>query len=83
MNRSTCALASVLVAPVARYSTRPSPIRHRLNDVEKDRGQEDAEGGDSEHAVEDGGAEGVTHLGSGTFAEHQWDHADDEGERGH
>ena len=53
------------------------------DDVEEDRREEDAEGGDADHAAEDGGAQRAAHFGAGAFGQHQRHDAEDEGEGRH
>ena len=45
--------------------------------------EQDAEERDAEHAGEDGGAQGLTHLRARAVGDHQREHAQDEGDRGH
>src|ERR1700674_3316227 len=57
--------------------------RHPATDHVEDRREDQAEGGDADHAEKHRGAERLAHLGAGADRPNQWDHAEDEGERGH
>ena len=41
-----------------------------LDDGEKHRGEENPKQGHTDHAAEDGGAQGLTHFGPGPFGQH-------------
>ena len=69
--------------PRRRSESEHPSAEEPLKDVEEHRRQEDAEERHAEHSCEDRRAQRSTHLGAGTFSDHQRQHAEDEGERRH
>ena len=62
---------------------RAPAVLDPLDDVIKNRRQENAEQRDAEHAGEHGGAQSAAHLGARADRNHERDYAEDEGETGH
>ena len=69
--------------PSGRLGREEPGFGEPLDHVEEDRREEDAEEGDAEHPAEHRGSQRPPHLGSGSRGDHQGNHPENEGERGH
>src|SRR5215471_496589 len=74
---------AVLLPVAPANSALGSPTKYLHDNGEKYRREKDAKEGDPDHSGENGGAQGLIHLSTCPFGDHQGQHAQDKGKRGH